>query len=247
MRRAILTICFMVLIFSSSAIAAENKYFYSSGQILTGEQWENVYVYNDSTVVDMLGGTIVNGIFSYNASTVNIIDGHLDGIASHNASTVNITGGQAYNVQPQDFSTINVTGGNVSGLMSWDNSTITLSGDANVHSLSINNYGTLLVNSGLISFLGAGGNGTVNLFGGKITDYLDADDGSIVNIHGNNLTKFQTGGKFGFGYVHGFWSDKEEFIITLSSSEAYTHINLIPEPASVLLFGFGAVALRRKR
>ena len=57
MRRVILTIAFTVLIVSGLTKAAD-KYFYSSGQILPGETWDSVFVYNDGTTIDMTGGLI---------------------------------------------------------------------------------------------------------------------------------------------------------------------------------------------
>jgi len=230
MSRAIITICFIILtaFVCQTTQAAENKFFYSDGNIMPGEQWENVLVYNNGTTVNMSGGTV-------------------DGIGTHNASTLNISGGNASTVEALDFSTINVTGGNIYGLMSRNNGIITLSGDAYVGSLVAYDFGTILINSGLIDFLSAAGNGKINLYGGKINDSLSVGESTIVNIYGNDLVKIQTGGRFGFGYVHGFWHGSEEFTIDLTGSDTYSHINLVPEPMSLLLFGCSAIILRRKR
>ena len=57
-----------VILFTAPQLQAvtENKTFTSSGQILPGEEWNNVYIYNDDTVVDMLGGG-ADGIGTYDA------------------------------------------------------------------------------------------------------------------------------------------------------------------------------------
>ena len=38
-----------------------DKIFTSSGQILDGEEWNNVSIYNDATIVDMLGLNLNEG------------------------------------------------------------------------------------------------------------------------------------------------------------------------------------------
>lgn len=47
-----------VVLLAACPAQAVDKDFYSSGQILPGEEWNSVYVYNDDTVVDMLGGFV---------------------------------------------------------------------------------------------------------------------------------------------------------------------------------------------
>jgi hypothetical protein len=64
-----------ILCFTASELTAvEDKIFTSSGQILPPEEWSNVYIYNDDTIVDMFGG-LVDGIATYDASTLNITGG----------------------------------------------------------------------------------------------------------------------------------------------------------------------------
>jgi hypothetical protein len=178
-----------------------------------------------------------------------MLGGLVDGLGSFDNSTVNIKGGHAYNVETWGNGKINVSGGTVDGLSARINGTITISENASTISVHAFDFGKVIMTGGTAYYLGAGENGIVDLFGGEIIDSLSAGGSSLVNIYGNYLTKFQTGGKYNFGYVHGFWfdSDSTEFTIDLSGSETYSRINLIPEPASLLLFGFGALVLRRKR
>jgi len=226
MRNAIITMM-VVLLPAAGASAYPDKYFYSSGQILPGEHWNNVYIYNDDTVVDMLGGGA-------------------DGIGTYDASTVNILGGYVSTLSTLDLSTANVSGGYVYILGAMGQSTATFSGLAAGMSFGVEDSATLNVTGGMVDAVGAMEQGTLNLRGGVVSDCLGARDLSTVNIFGYNLAKAPTGGTYGYGVVSGYWWDETPFTINLNGSETYSRINLIPEPATLLLLAFGAFALRRK-
>ena len=96
MRRVILTIAFTVLIVSGLTKAAD-KYFYSSGQILPGETWDSVFVYNDGTTIDMTGGLIDyrlelydSSIFNANGGTMDIVFGGGSRITLFDESVINL-------------------------------------------------------------------------------------------------------------------------------------------------------------
>ena len=72
----ILTIVIAMLLGVGQAMAYPDKYFYSSGEINDCEHWENVFIYNDDTVVDMFGGD-VDSIGTYDSSTVNVTGGQV--------------------------------------------------------------------------------------------------------------------------------------------------------------------------
>ncbi len=54
---------FVILLLSAPLAQAlpVDKDFTSSGQILPGEEWNNVSIYNDATIVDMLGLNLNEG------------------------------------------------------------------------------------------------------------------------------------------------------------------------------------------
>jgi hypothetical protein len=99
MKKVITIITAIALLFVvCPAKGVENKDFYSSGQILPGEQWNTVRIFNDGTVVDMLGGQI-DDLVTFNISTFNMFGGE---ISKHNipsiidigiSSTLNVSGG----------------------------------------------------------------------------------------------------------------------------------------------------------
>ena len=209
-------------------VAVEDKIFTSSGQILDGEEWSNVYIYNDDTIVDMLGGDV-------------------DGIGTYDASTVNVTGGHVNTLDALEFSTANISGGFVYGLNAKNNSIVNFSDGASGVSIGAGDFGTLNMYGGITEFLRAGDYGIINLYGGHVTDSLNSWGSATVNIFGYDLFKTSSGGRYGYGQVYGFFADGSSFNIDFNTSETYPHINLIPEPCSLLLLALGCLFLKRKK
>jgi hypothetical protein len=197
----ILTACGM-------GVAAEDKTFTSSGQIVDGEEWNNVSIYNDDTIVDMLGGLV-------------------DRMDVYDASTLNVTGGYVSTLRASQFSNVNVSGGYVRGPRASDHASVNFSGNASAVSLSADNFGKVNMTGGTADYLGARDSGTINLYGGSITDSLGAWESGVINIFGYDLVKSNSGGRYGYGQVFGFWSDGTEFTIDLNGADTYWRINLI--------------------
>ncbi len=228
-RKQILTIFAALMLFGATRLYAvpEDKIFTSSGQILPGEEWNNVYIHNDDTIVDMLGGLV-------------------DGIAAYNASTLNVIGGSINTLEAHEFSTANVSDGDVYSLWALDSGTVNLSDTGSVVSLSARgDFGTANMYGGTVGGISAYDSGIVNLHGGTVLDCLSAPDGTI-NIFGYDLFKSASDGMYGFGFVTGYWNDATPFDIDLLSPETYSNINLIPEPATLLLLGLGSLILRKR-
>ncbi len=196
-----------VIFLAAPQLYADDKIFTSSGQILPGEEWENVYIYNDDTIVDMLGGDV-------------------DGIATYDTSTVNITGCYVNTLGTREFSVANVSGGYVYGIFTWGHAALNFSGDVATVSLSAHDFGTVNITGGTIEYLGAYDSGIINLYGGLVSNCLLARNSAVVNIYGYDLIKTTSNGSYGYGQVYGFWSDGTAFTIDLNGSETYSHINL---------------------
>lgn len=229
MKRKVIAIFAAAVILSFTTpelTAVEDKIFTSSGQILPGEEWNNVYIYNDDTIVDMLGGDV-------------------DEIGSYDTSTINVTGGYVMILSALELSTANVSGGIVAGLESWDYSTVNLLGTGSVFSLNARGeFGTINMTGGTTEYLRASDNSIINLYGGLVTEHLNAWDSSTVNIYGHSFNYNPAGGSWNGGQLTGFYLDDAPFTIDLYDMQTYNHVNLIPEPASLVLLACGALLLR---
>jgi hypothetical protein len=185
--------------------------FTEDGFIRDGDDYGEVFVYGDTTTVDMDGGK-VGFLQNYDQSTTNISGGLIAYAQTNDQSTINISGGVVHEPRAWPDGTINVTGGEC-----W-----------NVEV----------------------GGGEFNISGGQITGrgIYAPSDGSVVNIYG-----------YGFEYnpdvpnLIGFWADGTPFGIVFrdpvgENIHSYDKVVLheIPEPATLLLLGLGAVMLRKR-
>jgi len=228
-RKEVITILAVVLFSGNGLYAVPDKIFTSSGHILPGEEWANVFIYNDGTIVNMLGGDV-------------------DGIATYDSSMVNVTGGFVSTLDALEFSIANISGGTVGGVMTWDYAITNLYDGGSVFSLSARGQsGVVNMAGGITEYLRAGESGIINLYGGVVTNCLDTWDSATVNIYGYGFNYDPSAGGWDGGQLTGFWLDDSSFAIDLYDPDTYEHINLVPEPCSLILLAFGSLAMIRKR
>ena len=224
-RDKIVTILAVLLFAETGLYAVPEKIFTSSGYIFPGDEYGIVRIYNDDTVVNMLGGSA-------------------DYIATYDRSTLNVVYGQTQS-EAFDYSLINIYGGTHSGVLASDNGIVNFSGDSVSWYLLASDFGVINMIGGTVEALGAAGSGTLNLYYGQVTDVLSVYDNAVVNIFGHDLGKTNVGGEYGYGQVYGFLLDDLPFVIDFYTPEAYSHTNLIPEPGTLLLLGLGGLILRQ--
>lgn len=239
MRTAIITIGLVILLMSGSASALNNKYFYSSGQIVSGETWDGVLVYNDNTIVDMLGGQI-GYLTTYNNSTFNLLDGQ---ITSH--ITIGITGQGTMNVSggtiniPSDFvvnmnSVCNISGGNVTAdrLKTYPGSSVEFAG-------GILDFDTIEIH-GELTIKG----GSLHIDNAYVSPWYD--ETIKVNVYGYGFNYNPNGGTYGGGLLTGYLLDNNFFSIDQLSASEFQRFNLIPEPSTFILLAIGASVFYRR-
>jgi hypothetical protein len=151
----------------SPAANGAYKYFSKNGVIQDGDSYEGVFVYGNSTTVEIKGGSI-GKLVSYDRSTVNISGGNITYAQSAEQSTINISGGTVRVPNSTDAgSTINITGGDF-----W-----------NVEAGS----GELNISGGYIAGLGiiaAAGDGAVHIYGYglEFRPMVGQDDGRVTGF-----------------------------------------------------------------
>jgi hypothetical protein len=208
-----------IILFGACNVHATTIAFFTDGVIQEGDEYVSVGVYSNATV-DMTGGMVTSQLTAY------------------------------------DFSTVNISGGILEAIISTDTSTVNLSGSTQVVGLGVRNLGTVNMFGGNVGLIDAWNHSTVNLRGGTISNYLLAygDESLTVNIYGYGFDYNPLAGDYRGGQLTGFWVDDTPFSIDLYYDDTpggpvidtWSHITLIPEPATILLFGLGIVLLRKR-
>jgi len=186
--------------------------------------------------------------------------------ASDNATTVNLlSGGEVRDLVPKDNSIITVSGGLIAdSLVAEGNSNITFSSGSIGDKLYAFDSSNVIVSGGSIGDEINSYGGLITVSGGSIGTSLIAglncaDRGHLI-IEGSNFAI--DGVPVGYGELHSVlgdvWSMEPDRRLTgtLLSGDQIDNvfyinegssITLIPEPATLLLLGLGAVMLRKKR
>jgi hypothetical protein len=108
---------------------------------------------------------------------------------------------------------------------------------------------TANVYNGDIEWLETWDNGVINIYGGNMI-WLGAWDSGLINLYAYDVTYHPTGG--------GTWGDKEwiegtfysgnnVFSLWLYNDEAYSHVNIVPEPAILLMLSLGSLLVRKRK
>jgi hypothetical protein len=64
----------------------------------------------------------------------------------------------------------------------------------------------------------------------------------LLNLYAYDVTYHETGGYYDRGWIEGRYIDDDlYFNFDFVESDSFSHITIIPEPATILLLGLGAI------
>lgn len=108
------------------------------------------------------------------------------------------------------------------------------------------NISTAKIFGGEMGWLFAFDDSVVNIYVGTL-DWLGAFYDSAVYLYAYDVTYHLTGGIENRPWAEGtYYNDNTPFSFTLYDEYSYSHVNVVPEPATFLLFGLGMLLLRKR-
>lgn len=187
-------------------------------------------------------------------TTVNLLSGGFieNSLQALENSEVNISGGEiGWGLGAQNNSKVSVYGGWMDNFAALDNSQVYISG-GRILSLNIYNSSQVEVSGGTIdSDLHSEGNSRANILGGYIGGDIKLSEEGIVTIYGNDFVLngvavgAGTFGAGGGGRLTGLLANGDPINNIINFHSDNSRLILVPEPATLLLLGFGAVILRK--
>jgi len=235
------------------AIAHEDSIInISGGDALGAEAFDN-------SIINISGGSIEGDFNIYDSSRITMSGGSIGCLWAYGSNHITLSGGAIIWLNTRN-SQIDISGGAFGWLDAWS-SQVDMSGGSFDLCLGASGYSQVSISGGSIgSYLGVSGYSQVSISGGSIGEELRVFNDGVLIINGRDFAL--DGQLFGYGELTstlgGSYADESRRRLTgtLASGELLDNdfrigndarIVLIPEPASVVMLGLGAVALVRRR
>jgi hypothetical protein len=212
----------------------------AQGFILTGNQQTmvnglcpGINALYDTSRADVVSGGNVYQLKTYDNSSMTISDsGNVTFLNTYENSNVDMYNGTVQVFGTQGSSSADIYGGSVHSLGIFNSSFVSISGGSAAN-LYTHDFGSAELSGGSFGTLGAY-NSSIITFNAQ--DYILGDGLFLI---GNRLS--------GTGLLSGKWMDESQWTVSIAANDSTASIVLTPEPATLLLFTLGGLALRRKR
>jgi len=135
-------------------------------------------------------------------------------------------------------------------LQTYNDVTVKMYQATTVNSFSMYDNSNLTMYGGGISELNLYNNATASFFGGNVAGilYIDPSNAGWVKLYAYNVTYIPYNPN-GEGILQGYWLDVPYgyFDIDIRGQGAYSHVQIVPEPATLVLLALGSLAVLRRR
>ena len=145
-----------------------------------------------------------------------------------------------------DDTIVNMYGGYVHVGITHDESTFNIYGGLIEDQLSLGHTSVVNAYGGILNTILVEQDSTLNLFG---TDYDGQSHvlwstGGSINLYSNDAVYLPGGGEHGENVFEGMYLDGVSFSWVVYP-DTYSHVTIVPEPATLLLLGFGGLFVRK--
>jgi len=90
------------------------------------------------------------------------------------------------------------------------------------------------------------GNSLAELHGGNL-NRLGIAENALLNLYAYDVTYHEAGGYYDRGWIEGSYiGNVQYFAFDFLSSDTYSHVNIVPEPTTILLLGLGSLLVVNK-
>ena len=141
--------------------------------------------------------------------------------------------------------TADITGGGIGILRCFDTTEVFVYEPSEISLLKPFDSSTANVHGGTINSLFTVENSVTNIYEASL-NFVDAIDSSTINMFVESYNWNPTGGTWGDGLLTGIWlNTSQPFSIEIIDLQTINHINFIPEPSTMILFGLGSIIFSR--